>query len=257
MINKLNMRTVKQRWKTLAFATLVAAGLGNASDLQAAASNQNVMCVKTNTGNYFPVVRVSMMVIPDGGSTFDILLKDGEGEAGVQSISFEKHTESIDFSLYQTESDGTPYIDMTKPVYLYTNTGKFWLVKELPVMNVQEGTSLIDITVGSSEEKGVSNVFFFRGTEEGLNEAVQTATNIQNPAEAPAAENLTLQTPVSEQMQISGCGNASVAIVYALDGKEQAQAPVANGCTTVYVGHLTPGVYVLRVGNKAMKFIKK
>lgn len=251
------MRTVKQRWKTLALAAIVAAGLGCSLDAGAAASNQSVMCVKTNTGNYFPVVRVSMMVIPDGGSTFDILLKDGEGEAGVESISFEKHTESIDFSLYQTESDGTPYIDLTKPIYLYTNTGKFWLVKDLPVLNVEEGTSLIDITVGSSEEKGVSDVFFFRGTEEGLNEAVKTATGIQNPATAPAAEKLTLQTPISEQMYVSGCGNASTAIVYALDGKQVAAAAVANGCTTVYVGQLPAGVYVLRVGNKAMKFTKK
>jgi len=248
------MRTVLQRWKTLAFAALVAVSMGYSADAEAAASNQNVMCVKTNTGKYFPVVRVSMMVIPDGGSTFDILLKDGEGEAGVQSISFEKHMESIDFSLYKTESDGSPSIDMTKPVYLYTNTGKFWLVKDMPVMNVQEGTSLIDITVGSSEEKGVAGVFFFRGTEEGLNEAI---TGIDNPAAAPAQEKLTLQTPINEQMYISGCGNATEAIVYSLDGKQMAKAPVANGCTTVYVGQLRGGVYVLRVGQKSMKFTKK
>ena len=248
------MRTVLQRWKTLAFAAIVAAGLGYSSDVQAAASNQNVMCLKTNTGNYFPVVRVSMMIIPDGGSTFDILLKDGEGEAGVQSISFEKHMESIDFSLYQTESDGTPYIDMTKPVYLYTNTGKFWLVKDMPVMSVQEGTSLMDITVGTTSEKNVSEIRFFRGTEEGLQEAI---TGIDNPAAAPAAEKLTLQTPINEQMYISCCGNANEAIVYSLDGKQMAKAPVANGCTTVYVGQLPAGIYVLRVGQKAMKFTKK
>jgi len=251
------MRTVLQRWKTLVLTTMVVAGLGSSASVLAAASNQNVMCVKTNTGKYFPVVRVSMMVIPDGGSKFDILLKDGEGEAGVESISFEKHTESVDFSLYQTESDGSAYIDLTKPVYLYTNTGKYWLVKDLPLMKVQEGSSLIDITVGSNEEKGVAAVFFYRGTEDGLNEAVQTATGIQNPATAPAAEKLTLQTPISEQMYISGCGNASTAMIYSLDGKQMAKAPVANGCTVVYVGQLPAGIYVLRVGNKAMKFTKK
>lgn len=251
------MRTVLQRWKTLVLTTMVVAGLGSSASILAAASNQNVMCVKTNTGKYFPVVRVSMMVIPDGGSKFDILLKDGEGEAGVESISFEKHTESVDFSLYQTESDGSAYIDLTKPVYLYTNTGKYWLVKDLPVMKVQEGSSLIDITVGSNEEKGVAAVFFYRGTEDGLNEAVQTATGIQNPATAPAAEKLTLQTPISEQMYISGCGNASTAMIYSLDGKQMTKAPVANGCTVVYVGQLPAGIYVLRVGNKAMKFTKK
>ena len=51
-----NMRTVKQRWKTLALAAIVAAGLGCSVDAEAAAKLQNAMCVKTNTGNYFPVV---------------------------------------------------------------------------------------------------------------------------------------------------------------------------------------------------------
>ena len=83
------MRTVKQHWKTLTLAAIVAAGLGSATDANAAASKKNVMCVQTNTGNFFPVIRVSMMVVPDGGSTFEIVLKDGQGEAGVQSVSSE------------------------------------------------------------------------------------------------------------------------------------------------------------------------
>lgn len=247
------MRTVKQRWKTLALATIVAAGLGYSVDAAAAASKKNVMCVKTNTGQYFPVVRVSMMVVADGGSTFEIVLKDGQGEAGVQSISFEKHEEEIDFALYKTESDGTPSIDMTKPVYLFTNTGKFWLVKDMPVMKAKEGSSKFDVTVGNTTEADVTSVHFYRGTEDGL----KLAVGIDNPALAPAVENLQLQTPVSSQMTISGCGDAAQAIVYALDGKQVASAPVANGVTTIYVDNLPAAVYVVKVGNKSLKFVKK
>lgn len=246
------MRTVLQNWKSLTLAAAAAVFMAVPSQ----AAMKNVICAKTNTGNYFPVVRISMMVVPDGGSTFEIVLKDGKGEAGVQSISFEKHQVDIDLTKYQTSSDGTATIDMSKPVYLFTNTGKFWKMKDLPVMTVQEGTSLIDVTVGSVVEKGVKDVHFYRGTEDGLKEAMD-ATAIKNPAAAPANEKLQLLTPISEQMTVSGCGDAHVAIVYSLDGKKMTESAVANGATTVYVGQMPAGVYVLRVGNKALKFMKK
>ena len=251
------MRTVKQRWKTLAFAAIVAAGLGCSADAEAAATMQNAMCVKTNTGNYFPVVRVSMMVIPDGGDTFEIILKDGQGEAGVKSISFEKKEVEIDYSKYGEQGGGQQSVDYSKPFYVFTNTGKFWkMVDQRPVLTVQEGTSLMTVTAGNDVEQNVKEVRFFRGTEDELSQAMNT-TGIKNLATAPAAENLQLQTPISEQMTISGCGDANKAFVYALDGKQMTEAPVANGVTTVTVGQLPAGVYVLRVGNKALKFSKK
>ena len=251
------MRTVKQRWKTLALATIVVAGLGYSLGTEAAVKNQNAMCLKTNTGNYFPVVRVSMMVVPDGGDTFEIILKDGQGEAGVKSVSFEKKKVDIDYDLYKEKKEETQSPDYSKPFYVFTNTGKFWKMKDAqPVLKVQEGTSLMTLTVGSTEEKDVSEVRFFRGTEDELKAAMNT-TGIENLATAPAAENLQLQTPINEQMTISGCGDAAKAIVYALDGKQVAESAVANGVTTIYVGQLPAGVYVLRVGNKALKFTKK
>ena len=251
------MRTIKQRWKTLVLAAMVGAGLGYSVDAAAAAKVQNAMCVKTNTGNYFPVVRVSMMVVPDGGDTFEIILKDGQGEAGVKSISFEKQQVEIDYSLYNQKKDEPGSVDYSKPFYVYTNTGKFWKMKEQqPVLKVQEGTSLMTVVVGSTEEKNVSEIRFFRGTEDDLN-AVMNTSAIDRLLMAPTLEKLQLQTPIGEQMTVSGCGDATRAIVYALDGKQVADAAVAYGATTVYVGQLPAGVYILRVGNKALKFTKK
>jgi len=247
------MRTVLQNWKSLTLAAAAAVFMAVPSQ----AAMKNVMCVKTNTGNYFPVIRVSMMVVPDGGSTFEIVLKDGKGEAGVQSISFEKHQEDIDLSKYNEANGGSQSIDYSKPFYVFTNTGKFWKMKDVrPVLTVQEGTSFITVTAGNVVEKNVSQVRFFRGTEDGLKEAMD-ATAIKNPAAAPASEKLQLLTPISEQMTVSGCGDAHVAIVYSLDGKKMTESAVANGATTVYVGQMPAGVYVLRVGNKALKFMKK
>jgi hypothetical protein len=243
------MRTVKQHWKTLTLAAIVAAGLGSATDANAAASKKNVMCVQTNTGNFFPVIRVSMMVVPDGGSTFEIVLKDGQGEAGVQSVSFGKHEVEIDFDKYKTNSDGTNYIDLSKPVYLLTNTGKFWKMVNLPVMTVEDGSNKIDVEVGGLVEKGVTAVYFYRGDEDGI-------SGIE-PMVAVTPEKLQLQTPIREQMTISGCGDAPRAQVYSLDGKLMTEAAVSNGVTTIQVGQLNAGVYVVRVGNKSLKFTKK
>lgn len=217
---------------------------------QVMAATKNVMCVKTNTGRYFPVVRVSMMVVPDGGCTFEILLKDGEGEANVQSISFEKHDEEIDFNKYKVESDGTPYIDSSKKVYLITSTGKYFsLGASKPSMVAKDGSDKFDIVCGGEVmERDVKDVYFHR----------TNTPEVVDGIEAPAIEEkLTLRTPISSQMVISGCGNASRAVVYDTNGCQMAETAVVDGATTVFVGNLTAGVYIVKVGRKSLKFVKK
>lgn len=240
------MRKLNIHWKTLMLTALMAAGVTCPSE--AFAAKKNVMCVKTNTGQYFPVVRVSMMVVADGASTFEIVLKDGEGEAGVQSISFEKHEEDIDFSKYQGDSNSEPSIDVSKKIHLVTSTGKLFLMKDFPMLEAQEGNGLINVVGTSTTESGVEYVYFFRGNEEEL--------GIETPL-ADRQENLTLMTPVSSQLQVSGCGDATQAWVYAPNGQMVGQAPVSNGVCTVSVAHLPAGTYIFKVGQKSLKFIKK
>ena len=212
-----------------------------------------VMCLKTNTGQFIEVVRVSMMVIPDGGSTFDILVKDGEGAANVQSVSFEKHESDINLSKYSGSSSGNGEApDYSKPFFLMTNTGKFFYMKEKPELIAKEGSNNFDVKVGSTTESNVGKIYFFRGTEE---EAGQAA-GIETP-KTVAEENLVLTSPISSQMTISGCGAAVEAVLYAADGRMVGKAAVSNGVTTVQVGHLTRGVYFVKVGKKSLKFMKK
>ena len=212
-----------------------------------------VMCLKTNTGQFIEVVRVSMMVIPDGGSTFDILVKDGEGAANVQSVSFEKHESDIDLSKYSGSSSGYGEApDYSKPFFLMTNTGKFFYMKDKPELIAKEGTDKFDVKVGSTTESNVGKIYFFRGTEE---EAGQAA-GIDTP-KTVAEENLVLTSPISSQMTISGCGAAVEAVLYAADGRMVGKAAVSNGVSTVQVGHLTRGVYFVKVGKKSLKFMKK
>lgn len=212
-----------------------------------------VMCLKTNAGQFIEVVRVSMMVIPDGGSTFDILVKDGEGAANVQSVSFEKHESDIDLSKYSGSSSGNGEApDYSKPFFLMTNTGKFFYMKDKPELIAKEGSNNFDVKVGSTTESNVGKIYFFRGTEE---EAGQAA-GIETP-KTVAEENLVLTSPISSQMTISGCGAAVEAVLYAADGRMVGKAPVSNGVTTVQVGHLNRGVYFVKVGKKSLKFMKK
>ncbi|MBQ8712153.1 MAG: T9SS type A sorting domain-containing protein [Prevotella sp.] len=249
------MRTFT-KWKTFAFAALMAAGLGYSSDMLAAASQKNVMCAKTNTGNYFPVVRISMMVVPDGANTFEIVLKDGQGEANVQSISFEKHQEMIDFSKYSTTSDQAPYVDLTKPSWLITSTGKYFKTMNVTGMTAKSGSEKFDVVTKDGTEANVATVYFLRGTEAQAQAQADVASGISAPYTV-AEEKLQLITPISESMAISGCGDATQAIVYALDGKQVASAAVNGGNTTIYVGNLPAGVYIVKIGNKSLKFNKK
>ena len=212
-----------------------------------------VMCLKTNAGQFIEVVRVSMMVIPDGGNTFEIVVKDGEGASNVQSISFEKHESDIDLSKYSgSTSGGGTAPDYSKPFFLMTNTGKYFYMKEKPELIAKEGSNNFDVKVGSTTESNVGKIYFFRGTEE---EAGQAA-GIETP-KTVAEENLVLTSPISSQMTISGCGAAVEAVLYAADGRMVGKAAVSNGVSTVQVGHLTRGVYFVKVGKKSLKFMKK
>lgn len=240
------MKLFRQYWKTGMMAALLTAGLFLPSQT---ASAKEVMCLKTNTGQYIEVVRVSMLVIPDGGSTFEIVVRDGEGATGVESITFEKHESDIDLSKYQGGSSAFDNIDMTKPVWLVTNTGKQFLVKDVKMLVSIDTQGVFEVVTTGGNETGVTSVRFFRGDSD--------PTGIEEVKEIRNVEQLRLLTPVSSQLALSGCGEAGSALVFALDGKQMAEAPVNNGHTTLFVGHLKAGVYVVKVGNKALKFIKK
>ena len=216
---------------------------------------KNVMCLKTNTGQYIEVVRVSMMVVPDGGNTFEIVVKDGEGATNVESISFEKHESDIDLTKYSGGSSTSDDIDWSKPVFMITDTGKYFYMKDLPTMTAKDGSSLFDVTVGSTTEPNVSFVFFYRGDADKVEDVI--VSGIDKPSVIPTDEQLRLTTPISSEMTISGCGAASEAIVFATDGRMVAQSAVSNGITTISVAHLRRGVYVVKVGNKSLKFMKR
>lgn len=244
------MKKITQNLKAGFMAVLLVLGFLCPQQAAAADKTADMWCLKTNTGNYYPMVNVSLTVVPDEGGTFEIVLKEGTGEAGVTSISFEKHRETVDFSKFTEEPD-EPTIDFGKKIYVITNTGKYFLMKTLPTLIPSKGTDKFTVLAGTNMENNVSAIWFYRGAN-----PEEAVLGINGPA-VQNEEKLTLMTPISYQMQVSGCEDAKTALVFSANGKQVAQAPVADGVTTVQVGHLAKGVYVLKVGKKSLKFVKK
>jgi len=245
------MKRFTQDIKVGIMAVLMAMGFLCPQQVSAAEKDANVWCVKTNTGNYYPVLNVSMMVVPDDGKTFEIVLKYGTGETGVTDVTFEKHKEKIDFDLYKPQSGGAVTPNFNQYIYMITNTGKYFQFKTVPTLQPVAGSDKFDVVYSDVTEKNVSKVHFVRTGD---------IDNYMTGVEAPIMdqeENLTLQTPINSQMQISGCGDAKTAVVYSVSGAKVAQSKVSAGMTTLHVSDLTPGVYVVKVGKKSLKFVKK
>ncbi len=245
------MKTVLQKKKILMPLLLLAAAWMPAQEI---AAQKNVMCLKTNTNKYIECCRVSMIVVVDGGSTFDILTKDGDGAQGVSSISFEKHSSNIDLTKYGTGSDGLPYVDLTLPVWMQTSTGKNFKLANVSAIAEVDGRMFEVVPKSGANETGVRYVTFYRSKTE--KEFQEEATAIDAVKEGDV-EQLQLLTPVRSQLSLSCCGDAKTAVVYSLNGTQVGGAEVVDGQTTVYVGDLPAGVYVVKVGKKALKFTKQ
>lgn len=244
------MKTVLQKKKILMPLLLATALVGTPLQTHA---QKNVMCLKTNTGKYIELCRVRFMTVVDGGNTFDIVVKDGEGARGVTSVSFEKHSSTIDLSQYSTNTDGTAYIDMTLPVWLGTSTGKDYKLSTVSALANVDGKEFEVIGSGFNE-KGVKYVTFYRSKTANVPQAGATAID---PVREGDVEQLQLLTPVHSQLSLSCCGDAKTAILYSSSGKQVGGAAVNDGQTTIFVGNLPAGAYIVKVGNKSLKFIKK
>lgn len=142
-------------------------------------------------------------------------------------------------------------IDMSKPIWLVTNTGKHFLVMDVQMMANIDSKGIFEVITTKGNAPGVTSVSFFRCEEKDLPTGIEDAETTTNDGQ------LQLMTPVNSCLTLSGCGNATEAIVFAANGSQVCQASVVDGTVTVQVAHLPQGVYIVKVGNKALKFTKK
>ena len=67
----------------------------------------------------------------------------------------------------------------------------------------------------------------------------------------------TLHTQVGNTIVVSGTEKGDAVEVYSLSGQKIASTVAASDQTTLSLGNATKGIYLLKVGNSVVKFIKK
>lgn len=73
----------------------------------------------------------------------------------------------------------------------------------------------------------------------------------------PSADEPVISSVIDSQLTISGTAAGQQVTVYGLSGATLLRTVTAEAQTTLYIGNLTPGVYVLKVGDTAIKFMKR
>ncbi|MBQ9678245.1 MAG: T9SS type A sorting domain-containing protein [Prevotella sp.] len=207
-------------------------------------------CLITDRNDSIAMSRVSLLAYVDQTGLFEIVTREGEGATGVKQVRFARglSEESGGFKPYQ-EGQEQP-TSTTGALWLQTNKGDSQPMSNVAMLANVDGSGHFEVVLhegGSMTD--VSYVTFFREVETAIQ---QPKVDVNN--EEPM---LRLMTLVHFELKLSGCGDAANAVVYDLRGAKMAAAPVSNGTTTIAVGHLMTGVYIVRVGNKALKFFKK
>ena len=148
------LKTVRNRLlKTLALLVLpfVPIDVG-AQDMQ--------WCLKTDQGQFIEMARVEMLVAVDGQSTFEVVVRQGQGAVGVKSITFELHE-----SDYVAPADDEPIVDTaTGPWCLITDPGDSIAMSRVEMLANIDGTNQFEVvTTDGANSTGVTNVRFGRG----------------------------------------------------------------------------------------------
>lgn len=201
-------------------------------------------CLITDRGDSIAMSRVQLLANVDAEGKFEIVTRDGEGATGVKNVRFARglNENSGGFKPYNDEEEQTP---LSGPLYLITDKGEEQPLSNVSMLaNIDQSGRFEVVLLSGGNLTGVEFVTFSIGNSE---TAIRKNT---------ADNTLRLLTPVRFELKLSGCGEASTAIVYDMRGMEVASAPVISGTTTIQVGQLPPAVYIVKVGDKKLKFNK-
>lgn len=202
-------------------------------------------CLITDRGDSIAMSRVQFLANVDAEGKFEIVTRDGGDYTEVRNVRFARglNESSGGFEPYQEQQQETP---LSGPLYLITNKGG-----EQPLSNVS--------MLANIDQSGRFEVILHAGNNLTDVEYVtfRVGTDPVGIRQSAAPNTLRLLTPVHSELKLSGCGDATQAIVYDLKGADVAEAPVVNGTTTISVTHLATGVYVVKIGDKNLKFVKK
>jgi hypothetical protein len=204
-------------------------------------------CLITDQNDSIAMSRVQMLANVDADGKFEIVTRDGQGAVGVRNVRFARglNENSGGFQPYQENPEPTE--PLSGPLYLFTDKGDKQPLSNVSMLANIDQQGKFEVVLRSGDNlTGVQYVTFNIGAE---GTGIQQQTVVDNM--------LRLLTPVHSELKLSGCGDAQTAIVYDIKGSEVASAPVVSGTTTISVTHLPAATYIVKVGSKALKFIKK
>ena len=204
-------------------------------------------CLITDQNDSIAMSRVQMLANVDADGKFEIVTRDGQGAVGVRNVRFARglNENSGGFQPYQENPEPTE--PLSGPLYLFTDKGDKQPLSNVSMLANIDQQGKFEVVLRSGDNlTGVQYVTFNIGAE---GTGIQQQTVVDNM--------LRLLTPVHSVLKLSGCGDAQTAIVYDIKGSEVASAPVVSGTTTISVTHLPAATYIVKVGSKALKFIKK
>lgn len=130
---------------------------------------------------------------------------------------------------------------------MQTNTGQLIRMSNVAYI-LAEGAEPETFSVVLKEGNPVENVgkiTFLQADPTGISQ-VETSDDISM-----------LTQVMGNELVISGTAEGQIVAVLSVSGAMLQQAVTTHSSTHLYIGNLTSGVYILKVGNKAIKFIKK
>ncbi|MBP3471018.1 MAG: T9SS type A sorting domain-containing protein [Paraprevotella sp.] len=82
-------------------------------------------------------------------------------------------------------------------------------------------------------------------------------TTIHAPAPGNGNETPTLRGTIGETLRLTGCAQNTIVHIYDTGGRKVCTSPATGHETTINVGGLPAGMYVLKADKTAIKFVKK
>ena len=204
-------------------------------------------CMITDRGDSIAVSRVQLLANVDQEGTFEVVTRDGVGAVGVRNVHFARGTSADSGGFYPIDDKPEESGVLDGELYMVTNAGA-----EEPLSNV---AMLANIDANGKFEVVLHAGINYTGVDYVTFVVKNGGMGIETPREP--VNTLILQTPVRFELKLSGCGDATDAVVYDLRGVKVAAAPVYNGTTTISVAHLPAALYIVRVGDKSLKFTKR
>lgn len=155
------MRTIKPPKKPRFLTTVLLTGLLLLPLRAMSQDIQKVWCLKTDKEQLIEMSRVVMLASVDGQTTFEVVVRCGQGATGVKSVTFELHE-----SNYSPEviSDDPPVVTGDGPWCLISDKGDSIAMSRVQMLANVDGSHLFEvITSDGANLVGVGNVYFGRG----------------------------------------------------------------------------------------------